>query len=423
MGPVEDRRPDLFWHAPCKTLDQTRTGQKQMKNEAKTQYSVIQKGGLREELWEWGDIEAACRAGQFSPGSLIFIEKESGWKRAIDTELAVLFDAPAAVERARKAQSSAGDAEREAAYESAVQQIRNSPGDANLCLSAAELALGMGHEDAACDHFQNALEISPYHPRVAQEARRTLPRAKWKTLRFLERPEEVWEDLLKVILYPFARGPLYMLLPAAVLTAASLTVWSMIPCIMVLCPWVTEVIRASSRGEQRPPLWHGFFANPLRTVARPLAAAVATGFVLCVPFLLIAGVLVLTGMSHQSNIFLVIKKSPALTVFLFTAALFYLPPVLMLTGASTGRFLDVLNPRYVGSIIRLMEKEYVKAVFFVGLLLCLSWGAGAFIDAVPFAARALHATAAVYILLAGGYVFGRLYARFAERLDHRSDGQ
>jgi hypothetical protein len=70
-----------------------------------------------------------------------------------------------------------------------------------------------------------------------------------------------------------------------------------------------------------------------------------------------------------------------------------------------------------------MEKEYVEAVFFVGLLLCLSWGAGALIDTVPFAARVLHATAAVYILLAGGYVFGRLYARFAEQLDRRSDGQ
>ena len=389
-----------------------------MKNAAKTQYSLIQKGGLREELWEWADIEVVCRTGRLSPESMIFIPEEDEWKKVIDTELAVFFDS---------AETRGGDSSREKGYEgeyeSVVQQIQSTPGDTNLRLSAAELALAMGDKDAARGHFQDALELSPYHPRAVGEAKRTLPPVMRKTLRFLERPPHVWEDPLKIVLYPFALGPLYVVFPAAVLTALSWKVWSAVPCALALCLWAVGAIRASSRGEPCPPLWRNLFSDPLRSVARSTALLAIAGVELFLPFVVVAGILLVTGMSDQPNVFLVIRKNPVLTVFLLTTSLFYLPAVFMLAAASAARFRDVVNPLRIASVIRLMEREYVGSVFVLGLLSCVTWGIGGLMDPIPFAARVFYAAAAVYVLLTSGYIFGRLYARFAEQLDRSSDAQ
>ncbi len=389
-----------------------------MKNAAKTQYSLIQKGGLREELWEWADIEEVCRAGRLSPESMIFIPEKDEWKRVIDTELAVFFGS---------GKADGGDSSREKGYggeyETLVQQIESTPGDTNLYLSAAELALAMGDKDAARGHFQDALERSPYHPRVVGEAKRSLPPVMRKTLRFFERPPHAWEDPLKIALYPFSLGPLYVVLPAAVITVLSWTVWSAVPCALALCLWAVGAIRASSRGEPTPPIWRNLFSDPLRAVARPTALLAIAGVELCLPFVVVAGLLLVTGVSDQPNVFLVIWKNPVLAVFLLTASLSYLPAVFMLAAAPVARFRDVVNPRHIASVIRLMEREYVGSVFVLGLLSFVMWSIGGLMDPIPFAARVFYAAAAVYVLLTSGYILGRLYARFAEQLDRSSDAQ
>ena len=143
----------------------------------------------------------------------------------------------------------------------------------------------------------------------------------------------------------------------------------------------------------------------------------AAGVELLVPFLAVAAVFFVTGLSDQSTVFLVIKKSPVMTVVLFTASLFYLPAVFTLAGASAARIRDIVNPVYVLSVIRLMEREYVASIFFVIALLGVTWAIGTAAGAVPLLPRLVYAVATVYILVASGYVFGKLYTRFSERLD------
>ena len=102
------------------------------------------------------------------------------------------------------------------------------PTDVALRLRAADLALALRDVDAARDHYQKALEASPYHPRAAQEAKRKLPPSKWKSLRYLEKPPPVWDTPAAIFTYPYSRGPLYIAVPAVVLAGLLWTVWTAI---------------------------------------------------------------------------------------------------------------------------------------------------------------------------------------------------
>jgi hypothetical protein len=339
--------------------------------------------------------------------------------KLIDTDLAGCFKKVEGVGSNRD-EASSSETRREKEYESVTQQIRLSPCDTVLRLRAAEIARTMGQIDAACGHYQEALEISPYHPRVAQEAKRNLPSSKWKTLKFLEKPPQVWEDPAGVFAYPCARGPLYLAIPAVVLTGLFWTVWTVVPAVLVLSLWAIETVRSTSRGGRRPPLWEGLLAEPRRRIAKPLGVTVAAELELFSLFAVFAGILVVTRLSGESNIILVIRKSPVLMVLLWTVGLFYLPAVIMLATAPAARLRDIANPKRIIAAIRVMETEYVLSVFFVALLSCAMWGVGSLLDFIPVLGRAFYAAATAYILLAGGFVFGRLNGRFEERLEKRT---
>lgn len=390
-----------------------------MKSETSSRFAILPEGGLKEEVREWTDIETLCRAGRLSPNALIFLPEENTWKKLNDTDLAGCFRRYEATGASRD-EASSSETRWEEEYESATQQIRLSPCDTELRLRAAEIARAMGQIDAACGHYQEALEISPYHPRVAQEAKRNLPPSKWKSLRFLEKPPQVWEDPAGVFAYPCARGPLYLAVPAVVLTGLFWTVWTVVPALLVLSLWAMETVRSASRGERRPPLWGGLLGDPLRRVAKPLAAAAVAGLELFSLFVVFAGILVVTRLSGESNVLLVIRKSPVLTVLLCTVSLFYLPTVIMLAAAPAARLRDIVNPKTVVYAIRVMETEYILSVCFVALLFCAMWGVGSLLDVIPVLGRVFYAAATVYILLAGGFVFGRLNGRFEERLERRT---
>jgi len=387
-----------------------------VKSDTSSRFAILPEGGLKEETREWTDIETMCRTGRLSPDALIFLPEQDAWMKLADTALAACFKKREAIE-ANPGETLSNQPRWEETYESVTQQIRLDPSDTSLRLRAAEIARAMGQLDAACGHYQEALDISPYHPRVAQEAKRNLPASRWKRLRFLEKPPQVWEDPAGVFAYPCARGPLYLAVPAAVVTGLFWTIWTAVPALLLLSLWAIETIRSSSRGDKRPPLWKGLVADPLGRAAKPLAAATAAALELLAVFAVIAGVLILTRLSGGSNILLVIRKSPVLTVLLCTASLLYLPAVMMLAAAQTVRLRDIVNPKYVVRAIRVMETEYVLSAFFVALLFCVMWGVGALLNFVPVLGRIFCAAAAVYVLLAGGFVFGRLNGRFEERLE------
>ena len=150
---------------------------------------------------------------------------------------------------------------------------------------------------------------------------------------------------------------------------------------------------------------------------KPLLAAIINATGLLLPFVVIAGVLVATGKGAGPDIVTTIKKSPVMMVVAVTAVLFCFPVVLSIAASANKRLVDMINPRRIIDAIRVMELEYLAAVLFNAVLLGATWGAGRLFEAVPVFDRVFYAAAAVYILLAGGFVIGRVYARFAERLD------
>jgi hypothetical protein len=388
-----------------------------VKNTTKNGYPVLQKGGLKEEVWEWTDLETVARAGQFSPDSLIFFEDENTWKKAIDTDLADCF---ATIEPDPATNQSTRDFETE--YEDALREIREKPADQGLVLHAAEVALAMDNADAACGHYQLALEMTPFHPRVAQEAKRNLPHAQWKSLRLLEKPPHIWEEPFHLAVYPLKRGPLYMLIPAIAIFALSWSIWTLVPAALLIGLWATEVIAASSGGRAKPPLWHSFVSDPPTTILRRLAVLTGVAMELYLPFVAIAVVLMVTGQSDRANIFEVIARSPVMTVVVFTVSLFYLPAVLtLLSASSTTRIRDALNPLHIASAIRRMEGEYIAALGFILAMIGALWGLGRLLGPIPLAPRVLYAAATVYAVLAGGLVLGRLYSRFREQLEETND--
>jgi hypothetical protein len=386
-----------------------------VKSETSSRFAILPEGGLKEEAREWEDIETMCRTGRLSPDALIFLPEENVWRKLSDTALAACFRRREPVEA--QTDRVASDKMRwDEEYEALAQQIRLDPRDTALRLRAAEVARAMGQIDAACGHYQEALDISPYHPRVAQEAKRNLPLSKWKRLRFLEKPPQVWEDPAAIFAYPFARGPLYLAVSAALLTGLFWTAWTAVPAFLLSSLWAVETIRSNSRGDRRPPLCKGLFADPFQRIAKPLAGTVAAALEISGVFAGIAGVLVVAHLGVETNVLLTIRKSPVLTVLLCTVSVFYLPAVMMLAAAPATRLRDIVNPKRIVRAIRVMETEYVLSVFFVALLFFAVWGAGTLLDSIPVVGRVFYAAAAAYLILAGGFVFGRLNGRFEEQL-------
>jgi len=158
--------------------------------------------------------------------------------------------------------------------------------------------------------------------------------------------------------------------------------------------------------------------DPVNTILKRGVSLAGAAAEIYLPFVTIAVVFVVTGQSSHANVLDVIGASPVMTVVAFTVSLLYLPAVLTLVAASpTTRIRDAINPKYIGSAIRFMEGEYIAAVGFIMVLMGAMWGLGRLIEFVPVAPRILYAAAAVYTVLAGGLVFGRLYARFKEQLE------
>jgi hypothetical protein len=375
-------------------------------------FSVLQEGSLKEETWESEDLAAVCRAGRMSPNSLVFIPDEGGWKPLHETVFAEYFG----VEQAAVSEATQND-EISARYTALLSELHDNPDDVDLTLHAGELALAGGDVEAATRHYQRALEINPYHPRVAQEAKRNLPATKWRTLRFLDKPPHVWEEPLALVAYPLSRGPVYFALPAAVVFGLSFTPWTLIPAVLALTLWAVEVIRASAAKEKTPPLWHGLAGDPVGRAVSPLVAAAAHMALVVAPFVAAAGVLVALGKGSGTDIASTLQKSPVMMVMVVTGAILYLPAAATVAASSKKRLLDAVNPLVVISAIRVMEVEYIAAVMFNVLLLVGTWTVGRLLEPIPVAGRVFFAVAAVYVVLAGGFVMGRVYARFAERLD------
>ncbi|MFQ5512251.1 MAG: tol-pal system YbgF family protein [Candidatus Krumholzibacteriia bacterium] len=386
-----------------------------MTNETKSFYYLFKEGAVQEEPWEWSNLEEMCREGRLSPDSLIFMPDENEWRRAVDTELAPLF---------RQLQEAEGElvddeaaSERIAdAYQRALEQIEQAPGLLVALLNAGEIAVTMGNVDAGREHYQNALNRHPYHPRAVQEAKKNLPASEWSQLRYLYKPPAIWGHVDRVFSYPLSRGPLYLVIPTVVLSALWWIPGMDALGVALLYLWGAQVVRSSAMLEDRPPLWHYLLSESREALGRPALAGFVVAAELYLPFLVIAQIVVSSGGSIYHDPFTVIRTSPFAIVLATTLSLVYLPAVTILATSPIVKVTRVFNPLQVLKMIGRMDKEYMAAVGYIILMFCL-WGMiNLLLVKIPVAGGIVATLLGVYVMITSGLVLGRLQARFKEQM-------
>ncbi len=377
---------------------------------ADTLYYVLREGSTREEQWTWDEIEDLCRAGELSPKARIFLVDEDRWAPLAETRLATV-----AGQRGRAAV--AGDDEArtrlEAEYQAALDRAAVGEDVLEALLDAGSLAAQLGNKDEAREHFQRVLEQHPYHVRAAQEIKRRFSRSEQRSFRYLQRPAPAWEDLGGAAAMPFGRGPLYVLVPAAVFAGLSFLPFGWIATVVLAYIWAFQAMEYTARGSSRPPEWNRALQDPMGKLLRPagLMAAVVLQW-----GVLIGGVA--WGMralerNHSVSIWGYLAGSPIFVVVAWVAALLYLPAAMASIGGFSGPVTKTLDPsRLVKSVAR-MEHEYVYTV----LLLAVITGVVALVRALtaglPVAGEVIFALTLAYAIPLAGLILGRLLGRTA----------
>jgi hypothetical protein len=387
-----------------------------MTGDTRTDYFVLREGAAQEEALGWSDIEAMCRTGQLTPESLVFMPEENCWKKIAETALSGIFE-----ERGSSADPLPEDAESQSEtaseYRTVLEQIAGDEDNMDLRLQAARLAHALGDAQAVRDHLQQTLTISPYHPRIAQEARRMLPPGMWKTLRHLEKPASPWEDPMAIIAYPLSRGPLYLIVPSVVVAGMLFIPHAFVLVQAILYLWITQTIHRVSAGRKLPPLWRDWLEQPRRQILVPLLGAGIVGMELFGPFLLVAELVILLGQPSTSSAILLIQKSPMMLVPMFTLGIIYLPAALMMIASSPSGLRDVVDPRRVVSLIFRMEQEYLLTLAIVLLMTAAWWVMNLLFDFIPVLGDLLSVTTCVFEMLACGALLGKLWARTRDEME------
>jgi len=363
------------------------------------------------ESRSWDDLLAMCRSGHLPMDGLIFFEETGEWKKAADTELAALIED----HQAHATAADTDQSELREQYDELLLEMEGLTGGWNQHVQLAEMAVALGDRASAVTHFQDALNANRYHTPVTQKAKRLLKRDEWQGLRYLSRPEPIWNIPGTLIGYPLARGPLYLAIPTLVFAALFWLPSVALPGALLLYLWMAEVIRVAAAGEPRPPLWHGVKSDPVNTVLKPLGVALIACVELYVPFIVLATVIAMMG-DTQSYAWTVIQNSPIMIVVISTLTLLYLPAVLVMANGPEPDVKNILNPRRVISAMIKMNHEYIASVGVIAALVA-AWGLLAWLlTHIPYAGHIAAVGVGLYVALAGGMVIGRLQSRFSEDL-------
>jgi hypothetical protein len=381
---------------------------------ADTQYFVRTDDVTEEEQHSWEFIEKACRAGQFTPETRIFFPDKNMWVRAGDTDLQLLFPAqPAAAKNQAPAAQEPDDAETsalEAEYNEALDRVAQQPSDVDARVEAGRLAAELDQRDAARKHFQNALNLSPFNTRVANEVMRRFSRSECRSFQYLRRDPPVADDPAELLTYPFAAGPLHVAIPAAALLVLSLVPNGQFAAIPLAYLWMVQVARRVAAGSRTPPTGKEALANPVREIILPLlaGAVVAAECALVVYGVGRASMAVGGG---EGSAFQYVANSPVLSVTLAVAALAYLPAVMTKTIHSVGFLIPLLNPQSVVRSVVRMDQEYAVSALIVLFLAAVLGGMRLLLDGIPFVGKLVFVLAAAWAIPAAGLVLGRLAGR------------
>jgi len=375
-----------------------------------TLYFVLREGSTREEQWSWDEIENLCRSGDLTRRARIFLPEENRWAELGETKLAAgVAEAP----QQRVVDEAAAEAKQklETEYKAALEQAEAAPDDLEARLDAGVIAAQLGQREDAKAHFQFVLHRFPYHARAAQEVKRRFSKVELRTFRYLDRPDPIWEDLGVLAAMPLARGPLYFIVPAALVAGLSFVRFGGIVASALMFLWLFQVMEYTARGANKPPEWDRSFADPWRKLGRPalLMSVVALQLGVIV-FAAAWGVMKLEGVKDQT-LWGYIAGSPIFVVIASVVLALYLPAAFVSIGGFAGPATKTLDPRRLVKTIVRMEHEYVYTVLIVAAI-----GIGTAIvcgitSGVPIAGDIVRGAALAYVTPAMGLVLGRLLGR------------
>jgi len=379
-------------------------------------YFVLREGSTREEQWSWADIEGLCRAGELSPRARIFLPDEDRWATIDETRLGELFhgrshdeteDAPTPDDLARL----------EADYQSAIERAGESPDLIEAQLDVAILAAELGRRDEARAHFQTVLHRYPFHARAAQEVKRRFSKNEQKAFRYLERPSPVWEDLGELATMPLARGPLYVVVPAAAMVVLAWLPMGGLWRAAFAFLWAFQVMEYTARGANRPAAWDRSFKDPWHKLARPaLIMALVVGQWAALLFLA-AKVTLLAQGNGGASVATLVLKSPVFLVLGSIVGLLYFPAAMVSIGGFTGPIAKTLDPRRLVRAVARMEHEYVYSVALIAGLAALLLGTRVLPGAIPVFGEMIFSAALAYATPMAGLILGRLLARMAHVIE------
>lgn len=373
------------------------------------EYFVLREGSTLEEQWSWDEIADRCRSGEFTADTRVYLPDESRWVAVAETDLGEALAAAMAQDET----ADDADEELEREYEDALAQLDEEQRSVDPWIDAACLACELGRAEEAYSHFQKALDLHPFHPRVANEARRRLSRADCRRLRMLERPEAAWEDLGEVVGYPFARGPVYLLPAAGVFAALSFLPGGGITIALLALLWCYRSMRSVAAGAPRPVPWGDGLVDPVHNIVIPGAAMAAVLGEWLGLFWVFARVGMLIEGKADISVLSYIGSSPVLMIALTLCAVVYLPAVMVAFDSAPRAALGALSPWTVVRNVARMRGEYAMTLVLL-FALAFVYGAFGFVATwVPVAGKLVWAASGFVVALAAAHIMGRLRARVA----------
>jgi hypothetical protein len=374
------------------------------------EYFVLREGATQEEQWTWDEIAGRCRNGEFTPGTRVFLPDDGCWVVLADTDLGSVFDEDVADETEDDEARAAREA-LEADYQELVEHLEDDPSTVEPWIDAGCLASELERGDEARAHFQKALQIRPFHPRVAQEVKRRFNPAECRRFQLLERPEAAWDNLLEIVVYPFARGPLYALAPAAVFAGLLFVPRGGFVIAELSLLWCYRCMCAVAAGRAEPVSYGRAFENPLRNILVPGGAMAAVLAEWSVVFWLLARAGMWIDGKDDVGFLAYIGASPVLTVAFTLCAIAYLPATMALMQATPRGVLRVLNPVAVARDAIRMRGEYGLSLLLLFALAVGAGIAGVVTGAIPVVGKLVWAASTAFVMLASAFVLGRLRAR------------
>ena len=338
-------------------------------------------GATSQERRSWADVVEMYHRGELAPDDQVMLPGKEDWVRLADTPLSresardaghnSAPERPATPERSAPQQEN--DSEASLSQESAAREyadlaekMRGGSVTIEMLIEAGDLAAESGDKEAARTHFQEALDMEPFHGRTRQAIRRRFTPSERKEFRNVERPEAVWDDIGSLLSFPFARGPVYAAVPAGVIFLLSFIPGGGFAVGMLLFLWGYQVVGHVVRGGDSPPLWHRAQSDPLHEIFLPLGAALCVVIEYAAVF---AGLAQVGVMLEGKSVGLVefISHSPFMLITIFITLIASLPAVVTLIAFRDNPFAAALPNNVVRTAVAL-GSEYALNLFLILVL-------------------------------------------------------